>query len=638
MIRFADAFTLAYTKLRTHRVRTGLVVGLSGILFGIILATVFLVQGVFDSVERFGKEGLNNRTILAISDMQTPSFSAYDHSDDASFIREVEARHSSTVARKTAAAKRYSIEYNPKLEDPSPIEVDPRTKHRSITDAGMSSTYVQEAAEARNRAEMKPFDIKAFLKPYSSARILPDNSSVLPKDGLVSYMKQGKEAWAAQDSRRPSSYQSSNDPTLMVLNGSIAKPFISTTSFDPAKGELPVILPYSQAEKLLNLKPLEKTASNEMKLERLYEVRQRIGEVTASYCYRNTASQQLLSQAIAQADEIKKSKDLAGYSAPLLQYEIPSDTSCGAVRIVKDTRTLAEKQQADRQVAYEKAVGTYLGEPEQHKLTLRGVGITSDADASGSLSSIGDMVKSLLGSSIGYGNWVIPADLLREVPAKYRPIAVFDLDSPRADSEPLDSWRYIGYMVEFDDKNEARAVLERTGTFRNDYTGGVSAFPFGSSTLIVDEMKSWFAKIMLWALVIIGGVAAVILGGIIGRTVSEGRRESAVFRAIGAKRGDIGVIYGMYALLLSARVVLFAVILGTIISLTIELLYWRDATLGARLAYAASTTTLEFHLFGVASWYLPVIVGVILVVGMLGSIIPIIRSARRNPINDMRDE
>ena len=38
MIRLIDAMTLAYTKLRTHKIRTGLTVGVAGILFGLILA------------------------------------------------------------------------------------------------------------------------------------------------------------------------------------------------------------------------------------------------------------------------------------------------------------------------------------------------------------------------------------------------------------------------------------------------------------------------------------------------------------------------------------------------------------------------------------------------------------------------
>ena len=47
MIRLIDAMTLAYTKLRTHKIRTGLTIGVAGILFGLILAVIMVAQGVF---------------------------------------------------------------------------------------------------------------------------------------------------------------------------------------------------------------------------------------------------------------------------------------------------------------------------------------------------------------------------------------------------------------------------------------------------------------------------------------------------------------------------------------------------------------------------------------------------------------
>lgn len=56
MIRFADAVVLAYTKLRTHRVRTGITVAIAGLLFGLIATVVIIAQGVFDSVHSFSND------------------------------------------------------------------------------------------------------------------------------------------------------------------------------------------------------------------------------------------------------------------------------------------------------------------------------------------------------------------------------------------------------------------------------------------------------------------------------------------------------------------------------------------------------------------------------------------------------
>ena len=67
MIRFIDAVVLAQTKLRTHKIRTGLTLGVAGILFGLILAVIFVAQGTFESVDRFDEEGLADRSVVHIS-------------------------------------------------------------------------------------------------------------------------------------------------------------------------------------------------------------------------------------------------------------------------------------------------------------------------------------------------------------------------------------------------------------------------------------------------------------------------------------------------------------------------------------------------------------------------------------------
>jgi ABC-type antimicrobial peptide transport system permease subunit len=133
-------------------------------------------------------------------------------------------------------------------------------------------------------------------------------------------------------------------------------------------------------------------------------------------------------------------------------------------------------------------------------------------------------------------------------------------------------------------------------------------------------------------------VAIIILSGMIGRTIADGRKESAVFRAIGARRGDIARIYSTYTLLLSLRIVLFAAFFGIVSALALNMMLWHDATIGAQLAFGASNPKLEFHFIGFGSWYLPIIVAVIIGVGLLAMVIPLLRNSRRSPINDMRDD
>ena len=639
MIRVRDAVTLAHTKLRTHRIRTGISVGIAGLLFGLILAVIIVAQGVFNSIERFGKEGLGDRMIMTVSKYDANSFNVFDHMEDAAFIAEVEQTHGDYVAKKTALAKKYGIDYDAKLEDPSPIVLDSVTKQKRIAEEQISNEHVYTVILRRTQEAYKPFDIEAYLRQYPSATIINDNASVQPSDGRLVYMPGGAER-ELQESVRGRMYYAGGDedPMLTIASEKITTPFVMS-SFDPTRGEIPIIVTVSQAEKLLGLKPLTKESSNVERLSRLQEVRERVSEVTASYCYRNQASLALLSQATAQSEEIARNKANADYVMPALQYTLPSEGSCGVVTIAKDTRTAAEKHQGQQMIAYQTELGTYPGEPIQHKVVVRGVGIVGDPPGIGSMGTVSDLVGGLLSSWLGWNTFIIPADLLRQVPEDARPEYLFALNETNAGMEYGQSFHTDTYFVEFTDKEEARDAVRRGGTFTGGLAEGeVSVAPYGSSALVVDEMKTWFRMILFWALAVVGGIALVILASIIGRTVAEGRRESAVFRAIGASRVDIGGIYGMYVLFLAVRVVLFALVLGGAVALTVQLLYGEEATVSARLAYAASDTTKEFYLMGFGSWYIALILGTIVIVSLLASIIPILLGARRNPIKDMRNE
>lgn len=634
MIRLSDAFVLAYTKLRVHRIRTGVAVGVSGLLFGLIAAVIIVAQGVFSSVDNFSEVGLNNRTILNITRAGgAMSFNEYDMRDDPEFVAEVDAAHKEMIAQKTAAAKKYGITYTASLEDPSPIIVDPQTKLRVIKDSALGDSVVQKLANAKRAADYTPFDINGYVKKYDSAKVIQTYQPIQPSSGLLSYMKDGKEQF--KQNANQSYTQETQPPSLMVLDGSLSKPFVTDATFDASKGEIPVIIPYSAAEKLLDLKKQNADTPQQERLDRIQQVRDRIGEVTAKYCYRNNASQALLARAIAQADEIKQGASDKTYVKPALIYTVPSESDCGAIGISADTRSAAQKKQDAQQVLYEKEIGTYVGEPEQHLITVRGVGISSELGTSGQ-ASVAEMTQALFSSWLGYGTWTIPGDLLAKVPVESRPDSIFNAKVEAGSSQYF--YGYESYLVEFTNKEQARDLMKVGGMFGGGSSGDVYTSPFGSGILLVDELKTMFSAVLLWVLAVVGGVAIIILASLIGRTVSEGRRESSIFRAIGASRLDIGSIYGTYVVLLALRVILFSAVLAIVLGLTVEILFWKEATLGAQLAYASSDVTKEFHLFSLASPYLLWIAGVILAASVLASIIPILLGARRNPIKDMRND
>lgn len=57
-------------------------------------------------------------------------------------------------------------------------------------------------------------------------------------------------------------------------------------------------------------------------------------------------------------------------------------------------------------------------------------------------------------------------------------------------------------------------------------------------------------------------LAAVIMWITVGRAIADGRHETATFRAIGFKRGDIATVYILYTVILFILVAIFAAGIG----------------------------------------------------------------------------
>lgn len=631
MIGIADAFVLAQTKLRTRKVRTGIAIAVAGMLFGLLIAGVVIVQGVYTSVDRFGQQGLGARYILSASQTEYDYSRVDQLAKQPDMVRLFEKEHAELVEQKTAEAKRLGIDYNPEQEDPSPVSRD--------SDSGVKSINIYESANSQqliNRLlALNPdddeFDIKTVADPYSP---IGYPSASLPIDAGVTYMKDGREVTLDRSKQPLVAMPTDQNPyVLAVSDSSLVKPFIST-EFDASRGEIPVVIPYSDAEKMLGLKQLPNSTPTSERLSRIYEVRDRIGEVTASFCYRNPSSQQLLDSAQQSEENIKLNQSKPDFVMPAVRYQLPTVDSCGAVEVVSDTRSVLEKQYSENRLIFDKKFNDYT-DPVQHKITVRGVGITPDMNSAYSSGSMGGLAASLL-SSYAEMYWSIPSDLLDQVPVEYRPTVIFS--KSQSDGDRRDTW-FRGELVEFGNFDDAQSFYQKYGcNFGACGSDGVMANPYGSSSLVLAEMRSFFDKAINYAVIFVSIFAMLILAGVIGRTIADGRKESAVFRAIGAKRSDLLAVYSAYTLMLAMRVVIFALILGLLVAWSLDMWQWQSATVGAQLAFGALDRSLEFHFFNIWSPYIVVIVVAMLIAALLAMIPPIIRAMRRDPIQDMRDD
>ncbi len=630
MIGLRDAFVLASTKLRTRKIRTGIVVGVSGILFGLLVAGVVIIQGIHSSVERFSEQGLGARYIMSVS----KDGDDYDRVDrlarQPDMVELFEREHAELVRQKVDEARRLGIDYNPESEDPSPVRKDTETGEKYIElYEGPNSQAVSERLIELNPSEDE-FDIKKTAQPYNP---IDYPSASLPLEVGVTFMKDGKESDV--DSIRPNVAMPTDDNPyiLAISDGSIVAPFVSV-DFDASRGEIPVVIPYEDAEKLLGYEKLTNDVSAEDRLKRVYQVRDRVNEITASFCYRNSASEQLLAEAKQIEKDISVNQSKPGFTMPAVRYKLPAEDSCGPVEVLGDNRSQVEKQYLENRIAFDKKFNNYQ-DPVQHKITVRGVGISPDMRSAYSVGSMGGLAASLL-SSYTEMYWSIPSDMLAKLDEQHRPSELFN--QHQEGGESARTW-FGGDLVEFGNFEDAKRFHDKYGCmFGACGSDGVMAQPYGSSSLLVSEMRSFFDKAINYAVVFVSLFAMIILAGVIGRTIADGRKESAVFRAIGAKRSDLVGIYSVYTSLLALRVIVFALALGILVAWLIDAWQWRGSTVGAQLAYGAIDRNVEFHFFDIRSPYIGLIVGAILLASLLAMIPPILRAMRRDPIQDMRDD
>lgn len=198
--------------------------------------------------------------------------------------------------------------------------------------------------------------------------------------------------------------------------------------------------------------------------------------------------------------------------------------------------------------------------------------------------------------------------------------------------------------------DKARAFIEQKScdlTIPTD-SSGVSACKqhntpfilssFGSNSIALQDVRSKSNTYFLIATATIALLGAIIMMGTVGRMIADSRRETAVFRAIGAKKFDIVHIYILYALAMSSLVAVFSLAVGYGTAYFIDGRWAAQATAQATLVYNVQDPVQAFSLLKVVPRDMVLLVIVILASGIIGTALPLARNIRRNPIKDMRDE
>jgi ABC-type antimicrobial peptide transport system permease subunit len=163
-------------------------------------------------------------------------------------------------------------------------------------------------------------------------------------------------------------------------------------------------------------------------------------------------------------------------------------------------------------------------------------------------------------------------------------------------------------------------------------------YPYGNPLAAIYDASAGFDDFKRWVLLVIGTLTAIIMMGTVGKVIADGRKETSVFRAVGAKRMDIDQIYLLYAALLAALSFAIAAVLGLIVALIFEVNFSPAVSVASVLAFNSPNADKVFHLIGFHGLDMLSIFAFAVIAGIASAILPLVTNTRRNPIKDMREE
>ncbi|HVQ43499.1 MAG TPA: ABC transporter permease [Candidatus Saccharimonadia bacterium] len=630
MLGFRDTFVLATTKLRVHRLRLAVTILVAGLLFTSLVAGSLVVRGTTQSLETFSGDGLLHRFITNII---TPF--NYDTYSDPRYVARTAQLDTIRLAAQSAAAKRLGLEF------------DPKTAAKGVSEPGgpsgtTKSININEPTARQAFLELTPDtmqqNIAGIAKKYHATATYESTSlgfsAIGPDQYGFSIITGGQE----QRSENPG-FNAGQDPILSFQNllsafdNNLLKPFLLPgVSLDaPAGKPVPILAPIGGAEKLLTIKPLSSKASAKAQIQRLDEIRTRSKDLVFDVCYRNKAALDLLRTATQQTNEIVSHKTDSTYQKPSLIYA-PTNLTCQPTHIASDTRTAAERTQAAKEDQFAREFGAEA--PITQRLSFRIVGILPNPGTLASASGPQALLAGFVTTSLGEG-WFTSREAATANPV-LGPI-VSDRVNKLAGIRNL--------YLEFANRTDQKHFIDDKNC--NPENGNPASCtkdnkflitPFGNPLASLYEIGQKLNTFFQIAIGIVALVSAIILVGTIGKVIADSRKETSVFRAVGAKRLDIAQIYLLYAGMLASLAFGVALILGLLVGWYLESHYSPGLSAEAVLSFNTRDLTKTFHVIGFNLGDMAIICAFIITIALASAIVPILANLRRNPIKDMREE
>lgn len=651
MIKLSDATLLAFTKLRTRKIRTIITVLLASLLFSVLVMASLIMTGAFKSIDSFRQDGLTSRYIVSVYKPISGSTVQYTLRDP-EMVAEAKKRYEQLVENKAAEAKRLGITYTQASDRPPyAVQSDGKTEVLSINDP---NGIVQDLL-AEKYSTQPAFDdalLKQLADKYHATQLFASDSYTIARGSSLATFTDGKEDFYDQsdESEMNTKYAQSlvDGNQMTVAPSDITDPFMlpGNAGWTPDSDSLPIILSQNIVEQLLGLEKLSDKASSTEKLHRLKTVRERAASLSFQACYRDSTSSNSIQTTLRQQKDMKARENDKEYQKPSLIYALPDPAKCENTTIASDTRTSTEKKEANSQKLFDEKFGKDV-EPSSYFVSFKVVGVSPIEATSGNPAtdqsadqtrSLDDILTDLLKTS-GVGQ-VIPQTLYEQLPDNTKYADLFTYTPLYLFGNEDNKIRY----VEFTNVRDAEKFIdEQSCTTQYDNTCMPIGRPYQASlafsnSAALDDIRTKVSQWFDYAIIGVVALATVIMWITIGRTIADGRHETAVFRAIGFKRVDIATVYILYTVILSVLVAAFAAGLGLLGAYIINQKFAPGLTAQAQYGFGGIDLSKEVSLMGIDQQQLGLLLAACLATGLLSVMIPLLRNARRSPIRDMREE
>jgi hypothetical protein len=650
MIRPRYAIKLARTKLRSKRgiLITSTIV--ASLLFAALIACIIVFTAAEKSANTFVKKAGNDKYLVQVRPNVPAEVLGYTRNYSAEEIQAIQAFAKEYYNALRQKYKDAGVPYDASAEIPV-LQPDPFASNSlpeaqrvminrdsPVADAWFAKKLQDYMVTAPNTIEK----LKKLGNSYGATGYYMQKSSPFPPIPGSRLITGGKEDFSVDDYKQdgPTSYgffvHAAYNSVYQFQDITLLDRYLLTKKASELKG-VPVIISAQEAASLFGKEVgIGAEPKNEAdKKDWLKSIQEKLNGHTYQACTRSSTEQAMLTKIQRDYVEIQSNKDKKGYEQPALQYQYPA-TSCGDITVKQDTRTKDEKKaQADAD-NIQKKLGSYVP-PEHYMTTFQVVGFVLAQPYSQYSTSVDAYIRNLLSPQDQSMSAIVPLQLYQQLPDNLK------FDNRMAASIPASQQEadvLASHVLEFVSIDQARAFLSKEACpgMNTNCKKPFYADPYGSNYLIIDEIGKLFQKIISVALPMLLGLALVIIWFTISRIMAENRKETAVYRAMGAKRGDITVIYITYILIIALRIAVTSLVLGVAVAYVIDQIYGAKLSDIALTSFGIISDDLRFSLFDLSSPLIWSVVGTIFVVSIVASVQPLIRNVMRSPMEDMREE